>query len=94
MRNKNNVIDPEQSLHVSTPAYTLFDADAVGLATIFGSPVAGSSLMALNYRQLGQTRKAVTTLLLGIAVTGLAILLGWNSRALYLLLLPLSCYLQ
>jgi hypothetical protein len=68
----------EQSLQVSTPAYTLFDADAVGLATIFGTPVAGSSLMALNYRQLGQTRKAVTTLLVGIAFTGLAILLGWN----------------
>lgn len=68
----------EQSLQVQAPAYTLFDANAVGLATIFGTPVAGSSLMALNYRRLGQTGKAVTTLVIGIAVTGLVILLGWN----------------
>jgi hypothetical protein len=68
----------EQSLQVPVPTYTLFDANAVGLATILGTPAAGSALMALNYRRLGQTRKAAIALILGIAVTGLAILLGWN----------------
>jgi hypothetical protein len=60
------------------PAYTLFDANAVGTATFFGTPVMGCYLMAVNYRRLGQASRAATTLLLGIAVTGLVILLGWN----------------
>jgi hypothetical protein len=38
----------------------------------------GSCLMAVNYRRLGQAGRAATTLILGIAVTGLVILLGWN----------------
>lgn len=68
----------EPSLQVTTPTYTLFDDNAVGLATILGTPVAGSALMALNYRRMGQTRRAAIALILGIAVTGLAILFGWN----------------
>jgi len=60
------------------PTYTLFDANAVGTATFFGTPVMGSCLMALNHRRLGQAGRAATTLFLGIAVTGLVILLGWN----------------
>jgi hypothetical protein len=61
-----------------TPTFTLFDPNAIALATFFGTPVAGGSLMALNYRRLGQANKAVTTLLFAILVTGLAILIGWN----------------
>jgi hypothetical protein len=68
----------EPSLQVPTPTYTLFNDSAVGLATILGTPVAGSALMALNYRRMGQTRKAAEVLVVGIAVTGLLILLGWN----------------
>ena len=60
------------------PTYTLFDANAVGTATFFGTPVMGAWLMAVNYRRLGQMGHATTTLILGIAVTGLVILLGWN----------------
>ena len=60
------------------PTYTLFDANAVGTATFFGTPVMGCYLMAVNYRRLGQAGRAATTLILGIAVTGLVILLGWN----------------
>ena len=67
-----------EALHEPVPAYTLFDANAVGIATFFGTPVVGCSLMALNYRRLGKTRNAVMALVLGIAVTGLVILLGWN----------------
>ena len=61
-----------------TPAYTLFDANAVSLATFFGSPVAGACLMALNDRRLGRAGRAVTTLVLAVAVTALVVLLGWN----------------
>jgi hypothetical protein len=68
----------EPSLQVPTPTYSLFNDNAVGLATILGTPVAGSALMALNYRRMGQTRKAAEVLVVGIAVTGLLILLGWN----------------
>lgn len=60
------------------PAYALFDANAVTLAAFLGGPVAGTSLMALNYRRLGQAGRAAITLLLGILATGLLLLLGWN----------------
>lgn len=68
----------DQTLPGPAPAYTLFDANSVGLATLFGGPVAGSFLMALNYRRLELTGKAVVALTIGIIVTGLAILVGWN----------------
>jgi hypothetical protein len=68
----------EQTFPGPIPAYTLFDANSVGLATLFGGPVAGSFLMALNYRRLELTGKAVVALTIGIVVTGLAILIGWN----------------
>lgn len=62
----------------NTPTYTLFDANGVAGATLFGTPVAGGSLMALNYRRLGQGFKAMITLIITFAVTTLAILIGWN----------------
>ena len=68
----------EESHPEPTPAYTLFDANAVSLATFLGTPVAGASLMALNDRRLGRAGRAVTTLVLAVAVTALVILLGWN----------------
>ena len=66
------------NLQGPAPTYTLFDANTVGLATFFGSPVVGTWFMALNYRRLGQPSRAAITLILGIAVTTLVILLGWN----------------
>src|SRR5579884_998537 len=60
------------------PVYTLFDAGAVATATFFGTPVAGGSLMALNYRRLGQAGKAVTTIVLAFAATAVVLLVGWN----------------
>ena len=65
-------------LQSKTPGYALFDANAVAAATLLGTPLAGASLMALNYRHLGQGMKAVTTLLIGLVITSLAILVGWN----------------
>jgi hypothetical protein len=61
------------------PAYTLFDAGAVTIATFFGTAVAGGILMAINYRRLGEAGKAVATLIAAIVVTGLALLVGFNT---------------
>lgn len=60
------------------PHYTLFDANAVTLATFFGTPVAGASLMLINDRRLERGGRGLVTLLAAIAVTGLAVLAGWN----------------
>jgi hypothetical protein len=66
------------ALHEPSPSVTLFDANAVGIGTFFGSPVVGCALIALNYRRLGKTGSAAVAMLVGIAVTGLVIGLGWN----------------
>lgn len=60
------------------PKYALFDSNAVTLATLFGTPAAGGSLMALNYRQLGQGLKAAITLIVTSVITVLAVLVTWN----------------
>ncbi len=65
------------SVQSNAPTYTLFDANAVAGATFLGTPVAGGSLMALNYSRLGQGLKAVIALFVTLAVTALAILIGW-----------------
>ncbi len=66
------------SFATAAPKYTLFDSNAVALATLFGTPAAGGSLMALNYRRLGQAPKGAMTLMVTIAVAALAILITWN----------------
>lgn len=58
------------------PAYTLFDSAAVTLATLLGSPVAGTILMGVNYRRLGKTALAVAAVAIGVAATILASLFG------------------
>ncbi len=60
----------------STILKPLYDANAVAIATLAGAPVAGASLMALNYRRLGHRGQATWTLLVGIAATVLALWLG------------------
>ncbi len=67
-----------QAIQTATPDYSLYDSGAVALATLFGTPVAGASLMALNYRRLGKTGMALTTLFAGLAVTSVVIALSWN----------------
>jgi hypothetical protein len=57
----------------ASPTYNLFDSTSVCLATFLGSPVAGTSLMALNYRRMGKGKNAIAALALGLGVTGLAI---------------------
>ncbi len=68
----------DQTLPGAAPAYTLFDVNSVALATLFGGPAAGSFLMAVNYRRLGMKAAGILALMVGVFVTGAAILIGWN----------------
>jgi len=61
---------------VPAPSYSLFDYQGVGLATFFGTPLAGSILMALNYRRLGNARAAAKMIGGGIVITALSMILG------------------
>jgi len=53
----------------SAPAYTLHDPLTVGIATFLGSPLAGVGIIALNYKRLGEKRKAWLTILIGVMAT-------------------------
>jgi predicted Fe-Mo cluster-binding NifX family protein len=58
----------------------LFDANAVGLAALLCSPLAGTVLMAVNYRRLGRAGKGALTILYGLIASGLLVLikLKWH----------------
>ena len=51
------------------PAYRLYDVAAVTIAAFFGGPLAGTVLMASNYRKLGQGNNGVLALILGAAAS-------------------------
>ncbi len=51
------------------PAYRLYDSNAVAVAAFFGGPLAGTVLMASNYRKLGQGNEGVLALVLGAAAS-------------------------
>lgn len=51
------------------PAYKLFNASAVTLATFLGSPLAGAFLIALNFHRLNRKRAANVAILLGVIGT-------------------------
>lgn len=61
----------------SIPDYKLFDANSVGLATLLGSPIAGSILMALNYRRLKKPEWGASAAVLGLLLTGLLVVAGY-----------------
>jgi hypothetical protein len=58
------------------PAYRLYDMGAVFLAAFLGSPLAGTVLVASNYRKLGQGGNGVLALILGAAASAGLILMG------------------
>lgn len=58
----------------SIPNFRLFDMTSIGIATFVGSPIAGTALMAINYRRLGRPRAAVIALASGIVGTAAAML--------------------
>jgi len=74
-----NFAEPMTNEMVQAPAvpYTLYNAPAVTLATFFGTPAAGSLLMALNFSRLGEKGYAAMILILGFLVTGLAVAVGF-----------------
>ena len=60
------------------PEYGMFSAQAVGLATLFGTPAAGTALMAVNYQRLGKTGFALGTMLVGMAVSAAELVVGYG----------------
>ena len=58
------------------PAYRLYDVGAVFLAAFLGGPLAGTILIAGNYRKLGQGGNGILALILGAAASAGLILLG------------------
>src|ERR1700719_4483258 len=68
-------IDPIQSPPI--PAYSLYDSGSVAIASLLGSPVAGGTLMAINYRRMGMRGKATGAFALGLGITILACALGY-----------------
>jgi hypothetical protein len=58
------------------PAYRLYDVGTVALAAFLGSPLAGTVLMASNYRKLGQGGNGFLALLLGAAASVAEIYIG------------------
>jgi len=51
------------------PSYRLYDVAAVAIAAFFGGPLAGTVLIASNYRKLGQGNNGVLALILGAAAS-------------------------
>ena len=65
------------SVALPTPAYRLFSVQAVAIAALFGGPLGGSILMAMNYSRLGKKGLAALTFLVGFVVTAVAIFIGY-----------------
>ena len=51
------------------PAYRLFNENSVLIASVLGSPVAGATLIAMNFRRMGKRQKAIGAVAIGIALT-------------------------
>ncbi|HET9399737.1 MAG TPA: hypothetical protein VFO34_02200 [Candidatus Acidoferrales bacterium] len=62
----------------SAPSIRLFDSTSVLMATLFGSPLAGGAVMALNYRRLGKPSSARWAFLIGILATAAAVFVGFK----------------
>ena len=63
------------------PAYRLYDVGAVFLAAFLGSPLAGTVLIASNYRKLGQGGNGILALILGAAASAGLVLMGLRTTA-------------
>ena len=64
--------------YYAIPTYPLYDQQAVAGATFLGSPVAGSILLALNYRRLGRTGAAAMAITLGALATIVLMFIGFS----------------
>jgi hypothetical protein len=63
----------------AAPEDRLFSPRAVAIATLVGTPAAGSALMVVNYRRMGRVGRGVAVGLAGLAVTATAIWIGMVS---------------
>lgn len=59
------------------PSYSLYDSGGVMVAALFGSPLAGGHLMAMNYRRMGMANKAAVAFSVGLGITILGVALGY-----------------
>jgi hypothetical protein len=62
------------------PTYPLYSSGQIAGATFLGTPLAGTWLLALNYRRLGDRRHARIALALGIVATIALIAIGFAAR--------------
>lgn len=58
--------------------YKLYSVAAIVMVTFLGSPVAGGTIMAMNYNRLGDTAAARNAVLAGIGITVLLLAIGWT----------------
>ena len=63
----------------AAPEYRLFSPRTVAIATLVGTPAAGAALMAVNYVRLGRVGRGVAALMVGLAVTAVAVWIGMVS---------------
>jgi len=61
------------------PSYRLFDSTAVLVATLFGGPLAGSIVMAVNYNRLGKGSQGALGVILGAVAGAVLIAVGLHS---------------
>ena len=60
----------------AAPTYALYDAPAVGIASLLGSPLAGAIVLAINYKRLNRAGAGWLTILVGTAVTAALVAIG------------------
>lgn len=58
------------------PVYKLFDSVSVAIAAFLGTPLAGATLMAINYRRLGKAKSATWAMVTAAAVMALVAVFG------------------
>ena len=59
----------EKERNPTKPHYKLYAVRAVVLSTVIGTPLAGGTLMALNYTEVGNPVRAVGPVLIGLGIT-------------------------
>lgn len=73
-------VDAAPLSYATTPAgvnQKLYDSGAVGLATFFGTPIAGTVVMAMNYRRLGKPSAGTKAIIIGVLVTAALMVSGF-----------------
>jgi hypothetical protein len=68
------------------PMYPMYSPGEITAATFFGGPIGGAWLLAINYRRLGEPRKARATIAIGVlalaALGGLGLLIESHTSSL------------